>query len=74
MVDSSQDGSSRGAWNFDAQEPVKLRDHAYPAAACLGHIAARSSYTDPLSPDGYTSQRAGGANFLSGQYLEQVRD
>jgi len=47
---------------------------AYPAAAGLGHIAARTSYTDALSPDGYTSQRAGGANSLSGQYLEQVRD
>ena len=58
----------------DAQEPFKLRDHAYPAAAGLGHTAARSSYTDPLSPDGYTSQRAGGANSLSGQCLEQARD
>jgi len=56
------------------KEPVKLRDHAYPAAAGLGHIAAKSSYTDPLSPDGYTSQRAGGANSLSGQYFEQARD
>ena len=44
---------------FDAQEPVKLRDYAYPAAAGLGNIAARSSDTDPLSPDSYTSQRAG---------------
>jgi len=60
VVDSSQDGSSRGARTFDAQEPVKLRDYAYPAAANLGHIASRSSDTDPLSPDGYTSQRAGG--------------
>ena len=50
MVDRSQDGSSRVAWTFDAQEPVKLRDHAYPAAAGLGHIAARSSDTDELSP------------------------
>ena len=72
MVDSFQDGSPHGAWTFDVQEPVKLRDHAYLAAAGHGHIAARSSYTDPLSPDGYTSQRAGGANSLLGQYLEQV--
>ena len=34
---------------FDAQEPVKLRDSAYPAAAGLGHISAKSSDTDPLS-------------------------
>jgi len=74
MVDSSQVGSSRGSRTFDAQEPVKLRDYAYLAAAGLGHIATRSSYTDPLSPDGYTFQRAVGTNSLSGQYLEQVRD
>ena len=70
----SQDGSSRGARTFDAQEPVKLRDYAYLAAAGLSHIAARSSDTDPLSPDGNISQRAGGDNFLLGQYLQQARD
>ena len=64
MVDSSQDGSSRGARTFDAQEPVELRDYAYPAAAGLCHIAVRSSYTDPLVPDGYTSQRGGGARIV----------
>jgi len=74
VVDSSQDGSFRGARTFDEQEPVKLRDYVYLAAAGLGHIAARSSYADPLSADGYTSQQAAGANSLSGQYLKQVRN
>jgi len=51
----------------------ELRDHAHPALADLGHTAARSSDTNPLSPDGNAPQRAGGDNSLPRQHLQQVR-